>query len=253
MARVLVVDDEADILLLVRVNLELHGHDVLLAADGPSALEAVRVERPDLMVLDVMMPGMDGWEVLRRVKGDPDRGVSQVPVIMLTARSGDLDRVRGGIEGAIGYITKPFATAELGDAVNEALEGGPEPVRRRRAQHAALERLARLEKGRSGGAVVQATAPRPHLTRFEAPPVLALGPTPSAPAGGRSVTMLSAKQVRLLTALSRTRTVRDASQQLEVSRSNVYASLRRIARTLDVHSVSELVTLARDGAFDLCR
>jgi DNA-binding response OmpR family regulator len=249
MARVLVVDDEPDILPPGGVTLELAGHDVLLAADGPSALEAVRGERPDLVVLDVMLPGMDGWEILRRIKSDADRGVSHVPVLLLTARAGDLDRVRGGIEGAIGYVTKPFAIAELRAAVNDALEGDPEPVQRRHAQHAALERLARVEKGRGGIAVEASTRPRPRLTRFEAPPVL----TPVRPpnGGGRSVSALSVKQVALLAAVSRTRTVRDAARELEVSRSNVYASLRRIARKLDVQSVPALVTLARDGGFEL--
>src|SRR4051812_1678414 len=246
MARVLVVDDEPDIRELVRLNLELAGYDVLLAHDGPAGLNTLRSEQPDLVVLDVMMPGMDGWEVLRQIKADPVESLAQIPVLMLTAKSDDLDRVRGGIEGAIRYITKPFALAELRDAVKMALEGEPEPVQRRQAQHAALERLARLEKGDSAET---ALAPRPRLTRFEAAaPQAAARPQRTAAA---DVSMLSPKQIELLTAVSSTRTVRDAADQLDVSRSNVYASLRRIARKLDVHSVPELVTMARNGAFQL--
>ena len=151
-----------------------------------------------------------------------------------------------GIEGAIGYITKPFTVTQLREAVKEALEGDPEPIQRRHAQHAALERLARLEKG---GSVEYAGLPRPHLTRFEA---ASLRSPPRTEKSGRvSVNALSVKQVELLTAVSRTRTVRDAADQLDVSRSNVYASLRRIARKLDVLSVPELVRLARDGGLDL--
>ena len=240
------VDDEPDILELVRLNLELEGHDVLVAADGPTGLDAVRREVPDLVVLDVMMPVMDGWEVLRQIKSDPAEECSQVPVLLLTAKADDLDKVRGGIEGAIRYITKPFDLAELRTAVKQALEGDPEPVQRRHAQHAALERLARLEKG---GGVEQVTRPRPRLTRFEAPPPQSTQRREKP--GAMNVSVLSPKQLELLTAVSHTRTVRDAADQLEVSRSNVYASLRRIARKLDVHSVPELVTLARNGGFDL--
>src|SRR5881628_3254987 len=137
MGRVLVVDDEPDIRELVRLNLELEGHEVLLAPDGPAGLDILRREVPDLIILDVMMPAMDGWDVLRQIKGDADARVSEVPVIMLTAKTDDLDRVRGGIEGAIRYITKPFELADLRAAVKEGLEGDPEPVQRRHAQNAA--------------------------------------------------------------------------------------------------------------------
>src|SRR3954465_7060225 len=117
MGRVLVVDDEPDILELVRLTMELEGHEVLVAPDGPTGLEVVRTEVPDLVILDVMMPVMDGWEVLRRIKGDSDERISHVPVLMLTGKADDLDRVRGGIEGAIRYITKPFELADLREAV----------------------------------------------------------------------------------------------------------------------------------------
>src|SRR3954470_1581283 len=168
MATVLVVDDESDIRELVRINLELDGHAVLTAPDGAKALELARQKTPDLILLDVMMPGLDGWEVLSRLKADSEVALSNIPVLMLTARSDDMDRIRGGIEGAIRYITKPFSVYDLRDAVTAALEGEPEPVKRRHAQHPPLERLARLEKG--DGEEAGRGPPRPRLTRFEAAP-----------------------------------------------------------------------------------
>ena len=245
--RILVVDDEPDIRELVRLNLEIEGYDVVLAPTGNAALATLEAEPIDLVLLDVMMPGIDGWEVLSRIKGNRDPRLSEVPVVMLTARADDLDRIRGGIEGAVRYITKPFGVTELNDIVREALEGEPEPVQRRHAQNAALERLARIEKG---DAAEGAPVPRPRLTRFEQQAM----PSPGLPrqkATAIDTSHLSAKQVELLAAVSRTRTVRDAADQLAVSRSNVYASLRRIARKLDMHSVPELVMLARSGTFQL--
>jgi DNA-binding response OmpR family regulator len=246
MANVLVVDDEPDICELVRLTLEMDGHAVAMARDGATALALLDENRPDLVLLDVMMPEVDGWEVLRRIKSAPDEQIAHLPVLMLTARADDLDRVRGGIEGAIRYLTKPFSLDELRGAVDEALAGEPEPVKRRKAQHAALEQLARIEKGQAPDRVALA---RPRLTRFEV--------AGGSPAGSRQerstvdVSSLSPKQVELLAAVAKTRTVRDAADQLAVSRSNVYASLRRIARKLDIHSVPELVLLARNGAFGL--
>ena len=100
-----------------------------------------------MVVLDVMMPGLDGWTVLSSLKSDPDPAISSIPVLMLTARAEDLDMVRGGIEGAIRYLTKPFAISDLRQAVADAVAGGPEPEQRRAAQNAALAHLARLERG----------------------------------------------------------------------------------------------------------
>ena len=246
MATVLVVDDEADICELVKINLEMDGHDVLTAGNGPDALSLVAEASPDLVILDIMMPGIDGWEVLSRIKADEDSGRSQIPVLMLTARTDDLDQVRGAIEGAIRYMTKPFSVLELRDEVARALEGEPEPVKRRVAQQQALERLARIERGAAGP---PAGGPRPHLTRLEAlggrePPAAA---RPRSPVNG--LAKLSPKQLELIRTVGETPTVREAAERLQVSRSNVYASLRRIARKLGVRSVPELVTMARQGSF----
>lgn len=245
MSTVLVVDDEADIRELVRLNLELDGHAVILASDGNEAIEFAVGEHPDCVVLDVMMPGKDGWAVLTEMKASIDPVIAHIPVIMLTARSDDLDRIRGSIEGAIRYLTKPFSPGELRDEVRDALIGDPEPMKRRRAQTGALEQLARLESGRSEP--VGARAPRPHLTRLERAP----DPEPPPPSGSfissQALGKLSAKQRELLVMVASTPTVSEAAERMEVSRSNVYASLRRIARKLDVASVPELVTLARAG------
>ena len=108
MASVLVVDDEADIRSLVRELLERAGHDVVEAGDGNEGLRAFFSSRPDLVVLDVSMPGLDGWGTLERI-----RELSDVPVVMLTAQAQELAKVRGLRGGADDYITKPFGRQEL--------------------------------------------------------------------------------------------------------------------------------------------
>ena len=108
MASVLVVDDEADIRSLVRELLERAGHDVLEAGDGNEGLRAFFASRPDLVVLDVSMPGLDGWGTLERI-----RELSDVPVVMLTAQAREMAKVRGLRGGADDYITKPFGRQEL--------------------------------------------------------------------------------------------------------------------------------------------
>jgi two-component system KDP operon response regulator KdpE len=105
---ILVVDDEPSIIRLVRAKLQADGYAVATAARGEEALAYLEDERPDLIVLDLMMPGMDGFETLRRI-----RSASQVPVILLTARAGDHDKLRGLEGGADDYVTKPFNPDEL--------------------------------------------------------------------------------------------------------------------------------------------
>jgi DNA-binding response OmpR family regulator len=108
MSRVLVVDDESDIRGLVEELLQRSGHDVIEAPDGNEGLKRFYAEQPDLVILDVQMPGLDGWSVLDRI-----RELSDVPVIMLTARAEELDKVRGLRAGADDYVTKPFGRQEL--------------------------------------------------------------------------------------------------------------------------------------------
>jgi DNA-binding response OmpR family regulator/DNA-binding CsgD family transcriptional regulator len=253
-ALVLVVDDEADIRDLVRLNLELEGHEVELAGDGAMALAAVADGlRPDLVLLDLMMPRIDGWEVLRRLKADPDPDVAATPIVLLTAKTGDLDRIRGGIEGALRYLTKPFNVGVLLAAVTDAIEAD-EAEARLAAQTSALQHLARLEKGeandRDGASADAGGGVR--FSRLERRPD---GPLPASPAGPSApsgvaldLSRLSAKQLEVLDAVGRHPTVRVASASLGVSRSNVYASLRRIAGKLHVASVHELVAFARERA-----
>ena len=111
MAKVLIIDDEPDVLMLCRVNLEHAGHEVLMAESGEGGLELAKAERPDLIVLDLMMPRMDGFDVLAELAGGATtRGV---PVIILSARTRQEDKVRGWRAGAAGYVTKPFTPATL--------------------------------------------------------------------------------------------------------------------------------------------
>jgi DNA-binding response OmpR family regulator len=107
-ATILVVEDERDLSNLVRRHLEDEGHRVVQAFDGAAAVRAVERERPDLVILDWMLPGLDGLEVARRV-----RKLSIVPILMLTARSEEIDRVLGLEVGADDYLTKPFGVREL--------------------------------------------------------------------------------------------------------------------------------------------
>ena len=111
MPRVLVVDDEVNIVRLIQVNLERQGYQVETANNGAQALAKIRESRPDLLVSDVMMPEMDGFELLANVRRDPV--LNDLPVIMLTAKAQDADVMRGYTHGADMYLTKPFNPAEL--------------------------------------------------------------------------------------------------------------------------------------------
>lgn len=109
--RILVVDDERHIVRLIQVNLERAGYQVLTAFDGKEGLKKVSSEKPDLVVLDVMMPYLDGFEVLKRMKADS--AMKDIPVIMLTAKAQDADVFRGWASGVDMYLTKPFNPMEL--------------------------------------------------------------------------------------------------------------------------------------------
>jgi diguanylate cyclase (GGDEF)-like protein len=118
-AKVLVVDDDVDVARFIEVNLRLEGFDVVVAHDGEEALELVAREQPDLALLDVMMPRLNGVEVCRRLRADPS--TSTLPVIMLTAKSLSADKVVGLTAGADDYIIKPFDTLELIARVHSTL------------------------------------------------------------------------------------------------------------------------------------
>ena len=119
MTKVLVIDDEAPIRLLCRVNLEAEGMDVIEAPDGPSGVKKARDETPDVILLDVMMPGLDGWRVAEQLFED-DRTVA-IPIIFLTARAEFRDRARGLDIGGVDYVTKPFNPLELAPLVEGLL------------------------------------------------------------------------------------------------------------------------------------
>jgi two-component system, OmpR family, alkaline phosphatase synthesis response regulator PhoP len=119
MARVLVVDDEPDVLLLCRLNLEQRGHEVLEAPNGDVALELARSQAPDLIVLDLMLPGIDGYQVLQSLRTGHD--TSGIAVLVLTAKSLQADRERSRQLGAAAFLTKPFLPDELCDLVDEVL------------------------------------------------------------------------------------------------------------------------------------
>ena len=118
-ATVLVVDDDPVILKLLEVNFSMEGFDVLSAVDGVDGLERIRVDRPDIVVTDIMMPRMNGIELLEAMRADPD--IAAIPVILLSAKA-QTDDVRAGLDaGADDYITKPFEPLELVDRVTKLL------------------------------------------------------------------------------------------------------------------------------------
>ena len=123
--RVLVVEDDTSISLGLRINLTSEGYDVLVAEDGERGLELVRSDRPDLVILDVMLPRMNGLEVLDTVRKE---GFS-MPIIVLSARTGEMDKVTGLELGAEDYVAKPFSLAELLARVKAALRRSAQPSR----------------------------------------------------------------------------------------------------------------------------
>jgi DNA-binding response OmpR family regulator len=121
---VLVVEDDASIMLGLRINLESEGYAVLAAEDGERGLEIARAERPDLVILDVMLPLLNGFQVLQALR----REGYAMPIIILSARTGEMDKVTGLELGAEDYVAKPFSLAELLARVKAALRRGPRPV-----------------------------------------------------------------------------------------------------------------------------
>src|SRR5919198_425152 len=148
MSSVLVVEDNADLAFGLRNSLEIAGYDVAVAADGPSGVAQARELDPDVVVLDLMLPGMDGYRVLRTLRED---GLV-MPVLILTARGEEADKVLGFRLGADDYVTKPFGVLELLARIEALLRRGREPYRR----HARC-RAAAQARARSGTAT-----PHPH-------------------------------------------------------------------------------------------
>jgi len=132
--KILIVDDEPGVVEIVRVNLEWEGYDICEAFDGQEGWDKVRSEKPDLVILDVMMPTLSGLELLECIKADPH--ICGVPVIMLTVRARDMDVIQGLEKGAVEYLTKPFDPVNLVRVVKKVLEESD-----RREQEAHRQRL----------------------------------------------------------------------------------------------------------------
>lgn len=135
--RVLVIDDDADVRTLCRLNLTWDGHEAIEAAAGAEGLALVLSEAPDAVLLDIMMPNVDGLEVLHRIRETAE--TADLPVVLMSARVRLEDQIEGLSAGADGYITKPFAPSDL----SEALEGAKDldPAQRRAGRAARVEQL----------------------------------------------------------------------------------------------------------------
>ena len=199
-ARILVVEDERDIAALIAYHLTKEGYRVRTAEGGQEALQAVAAERPDLMLLDVMLPGRSGYEVLADVRRMA--GVEQIPVIILTARREEADRVQGLELGADDYLTKPFSPRELVLRVGAVL---------RRAQSPAVAGATRTLRG--GDILVDLNAM-------------------SVTVGGQAVD-LTPTEYRLLVALLDRRGRVQSRKQLLESAWDVHARIE--TRTVDMH------------------
>ena len=121
--RVLIVDDEPHIVLSLEFLLQRSGYETISAADGEAGLALVHRRRPDLVLLDVMMPKRNGYEVCQAIKSDP--GVQGIPVIMLTAKGQEVEILKGRELGAAAYVTKPFGNAEILEVIRSVLEARP--------------------------------------------------------------------------------------------------------------------------------
>ncbi|NVK40860.1 MAG: response regulator [Oceanospirillaceae bacterium] len=122
MTRVLVVDDEPNIVLSLEFLMQQAGFDVTTAGDGESALAQVQLQPPDLVLLDISLPGLSGFEVLERLRAQPD--FARLPIIMLTAHGREVEREKGLALGADDYVTKPFSTQQLLEQVKRLLGEG---------------------------------------------------------------------------------------------------------------------------------
>jgi two-component system, OmpR family, response regulator len=161
-ARLLVVDDEATILELLSGSLRLAGFEVVMAASGAEAVRAAASSRPDLVLLDVMMPDGDGFETLRRIRS----GGSEVPVIFLTARDEVTDRVRGFKEGGDDYVTKPFSLDELLGRIRAVLKRTLPDASGARLRVADLEVDSGAHEVKRDGAVIALTPTEYRLLHF---------------------------------------------------------------------------------------
>lgn len=145
--KILVVDDDPTMVKLINVNLKLNNYSVIEATSGEQALDVLSEEPLDLVVLDIMMPGVDGWEVLRRIRGSSE--TREMPVILVTAKTQDSDVIRGWELGADEYVIKPFNPLLLVEVIKMVLDRSyDERLERRRKQKEKLEVLRSLSRPR---------------------------------------------------------------------------------------------------------
>jgi len=145
--KILVVDDDPTMVKLINVNLKLNNYSVVEATSGEQALEVVEAEGLDLVVLDIMMPGVDGWEVLKRIRSNPE--TQEMPVILVTAKTQDSDVIRGWELGADEYVIKPFNPLLLVEVIKMVLDRSyDERLERRKKQKEKLEVLRSLSRPR---------------------------------------------------------------------------------------------------------
>lgn len=224
---ILVIEDEPDIADLLQFNLELSGYNVRVADNGATGLDAVHADRPDLVVLDVMMPVLDGWSVLRELREDDE--LQDVPVVLVTALSEERDVIRGHLDGAIEYVTKPFEMRELLASVQRALTEPDDAVRRDRRQRVRrfLQRLAELDSGRTADGSIR-------FSKLEQRPAAHVTDDTASAVDRERMGRLTDNQRYVAGQLAAGRAVRDLAEELDVSRSNVYATRKRIARKLGV-------------------
>ncbi len=226
-AHVLVVEDEPDLSDLVRFNLLSRGYVVTTAPDGAEGLTRARTDSPDLILLDVMMPVLDGWQTLKALKSDPV--LREIPVVMLTALSDERDLIQGTLSGAIEYITKPFDIDELFHAIEQALvePDADEVARRRERTINLLSRLSELDSGRERDTTPVRLSKLENLREPETP-------EPEPVVDPALLATLTDKQRYVAEQLGAGRSARDVAEELQVSRSNIYATRKRIGRKLGV-------------------
>ncbi len=132
MAKILVVDDEPAILQMLKMNLEMEGHEAILAGDGETAIKRIEVEQPDIVLLDIMMPALDGWQVLQRLQ---EMSLSRPPkVLVVTAKGGERDISKAFELGAADYVPKPFDMEDLLERVKKVLARTETETQERRRQ-----------------------------------------------------------------------------------------------------------------------
>lgn len=223
---VLVVDDHDLSRRATAAVLSRFGHTVVAAAGGEEALRILEELVPEVVILDLLMPGVDGWAVLARLKGTGAGPLADIPVIVLTGAASIENSTKARFEGAVACLPKPVTPAQLLDQVNAALQAGSAHQQRRQAQFAALRELARDQRGRRQSAV-WAEPVRP------------------VPEERRAVVQLTDRQHEVVGALQRHATMRDAARELLMSDSRISAILRRIAWKLDMRPQDLLTALRR--------